>query len=221
MNSPHAGKSRFARPTVFAAAVLLTLVLAASMAAPAHARSLPSTRKGVDLWFEFPKVGVGMGEGYSGEYGIDTGWGFGFGGIFGVTDNVALVGRVGQTNHTVSSTDRMWDMDQRMAGLRFTFFAGERWQPFLAAGYVHQSLEFDRGDDVVGDFQRLTGDGVFASTGLDYFWSARLFFNVHVDYTLVGYDEALDGIEEVKFDDPLDGDNVTVSLGVGYRVPTW
>lgn len=210
-----------ARLGTAAVAILLALLAVTAVPAPAFARSLPSTRKGVDLWFEVPRVGVGLGDGYAGDYKIDTGWGFGFGGIFGLTDNIAIVGRVGQTNHTVDETDRMWDLDQRMVGLRYTMFADGRWQPFVSLGYVHQNLEFDQGDDVAGDFQRLTGDGFYGSLGVDYFWSARLFFNVHVDYTLVGYDEGLDGIDPVNFDDPIDGDSVTASLGIGYRIPTW
>lgn len=219
MNPTH--PSARARSSAAAVTILLVLLTLAALYAPASARSLPSTRKGVDLWFEVPKVGIGLGDAYSGEHNIETGWGFGFGGIFGLTDNIAIVGRVGQTNHTVDATDRMWDLDHRMVGLRYTLFADGRWQPFVSLGYVHQNLEFDQGDDIAGDFQRLTGDGFFGSLGVDYFWSARLFFNVHVDYTLVGYDEGLDGIEPVDFDDPLDGDSATVSLGIGYRIPTW
>jgi outer membrane protein W len=164
---------------------------------------------------------LAIGGGHEADVAISDGFGFGFGITFGFTDNIALEGWVLQTNHEVSATGEDWDLDVAVVGARYTFFSENRLQPFVGAGLVRHALERDPGESGVGEFVRLTGIGWGVSAGVDYFLSARFIVSARLEHAWVDYDLSLVGIDETSLDDPLDGDCLSVSLALGYRIPMW
>lgn len=212
---------------------MLALAVAAVLLACAAAEAAPRStgrgwraarygRRGAEIWVEFPRFGFATASGYAGEYDIGPGLGFGFGGMFGINDNLAVEGMMLQTNHTAGDEERQWDLDVYLLGLRYTFLVRRPLQPFLAVGGARLSLERDTDFDI-GDteFERLTGFGGYASAGLDYIVSSSWSLFCRADYTLGGYGHAIVGAEEGDLDDTVKGDNAALSLGVSYRIPVW
>ncbi len=212
------------RSTLIVCAVLLA-ALVLSTAADATERSAWRSsrygRKGAEVWFEIPRYGMPTGKGYREEYDLDPGLGFGFGIMFGFTDNLAFEGMMIQTNHVASAEEKDWDLDIIHVGMRRTFFETNVLQPFVGLGWAKLALELDVDPEASGDFHRLTGYGGYASLGLDYVPSASWSFFVRADYTLGGFSHSTIGTEEDKFLEPLKANTLAVSLGVAYRVPTW
>jgi hypothetical protein len=184
-------------------------------------RSSRYGRKGAEIWFEIPRYGMPTGKGYREDYDLDPGLGFGFGIMFGFTENLAFEGMMLQTNHLASADERDWDIDIIHIGLRRTFFENNLLQPFVAAGWAKLALELDSSIEQGGDFHRLTGYGGYASIGVDYIPSASWSFFFRTDYTMGGFSHRTIGTEEDKFKEPLKANNLAVSFGVAYRIPTW
>jgi outer membrane protein W len=216
--------------TFVAAALVLAAVLLAGAVTEASAarpqgrwRSTRYGRKGAEIWVEFPRATFATGAGYREEYDVTEGFGFGFGLMWGITDVIALEGRMLQTNHTTGAgeEERDWDIDHAKVGARFNFLGEKRFQPFVGAGWAKLTLERDAGSDSSDDFERLTGYGAYVTLGVDYIhnssWSA--FFRA--DYTHGGYGHLTIGLEEEKLDDPLSGNCASVTLGIAYRIPAW
>jgi outer membrane protein W len=206
---------------------------AAQRARPGTTRrsALPFSRKGAEIYVEIPRFSAPLGDAYENgaaiggdheaDIAISNGLGFGFGISFGFTDNIALEGRIVQTNHEVAATEEDWDLDVAVVGARYTFFNDGRLQPFVGVGLVRHALEWDPGESGAGEFVRLTGIGWGASAGADYFVSSRFILSARVEHAWVGYNLSQVGIDETSLEDPLNGNCVSVSLALGYRVPTW
>lgn len=173
------------------------------------------------MWVEFPRLGFATGKGYTDNYDLGSGFGFGFGGMFGVNDNLAIEGMMLQTNHSVGEEEKQWDLDVYQVGLRYTFRVSRRLQPFVAAGGSRIALERDASADDNDEFVRLTGFGGYASVGLDYIQSSSWSFFVRGDYTFGGYGHGIIGADEGDLDDPVGGDSSALALGVSYRIPSW
>jgi len=209
-------------PAVVVGVVALTMlpqVAAARRPRPAA----PSSRKGGEVWVEAPRYALPAGDAFVGEYALEyqppEGLGFGFGIMFGIADKIGLEGRLVQSNHTVLTTDDSWDLDQAFIFIRYMFIGEGRAQPFVGAGYVHHSMEWDPGEDEVGDFTRLTGHGWGVSAGVDYFLSHRFTLTLRADYAHGGFTRRFSGTDEDVFDEPLDAATFGASLSIGYRVP--
>ena len=205
---------------------LLALVAIAACAGPSLARPGDSPfggygRRGAELWVEAPRYTVPIGEAYMGEYRIENGWGFGFGLMFGLTDVIALEGRVLQSDHEVTSTEEQWDLDHAFVGVRYTFSPEEDWQPFVTVGGVRLALEKETELETSSDFRRMTGYGAFVAVGMDYALSPRFVLSVRGDYFVMWYSREYVGTEEFELDSAPRGDGTGVTLCLGYRVPTW
>ena len=162
------------------------------------------------------------GAGYREEFDVSEGIGFGFGLMWGISDNIAFEGRMLQTNHTAGADgEEEWDLDIIKIGPRYTFFEEHRLQPFVGAGWARLTLERDFGIDSSDSFERLTGYAAYVTLGVDYIhnssWSA--FFRA--DYTHGGYGHHTLGLEENRLDDPLSGNCASMTVGVAYRIPSW
>jgi hypothetical protein len=178
-------------------------------------------RRGAEIWVEVPRYTVPVGEAYVNEYRIENGWGFGFGMMFGITDVIALEGRVVQSNHEVASTGDKWDLDHTFIGVRYTLSPEEDLQPFFTVGGLRLALEQDIGLDSSSDFRRITGYGAFVSVGVDRVLSPRLVLTVRGDYYVMSYSREFIGTDEHDFPHASRGDGAGVSVCLGYRVPTW
>jgi opacity protein-like surface antigen len=216
-------QSWIAPAAVVVGAVLLALVPQHAEASRASRAGVPTSRKGAEIWVEAPRYALPAGDGYVGEYALEyeppEGLGFGFGIMFGIADKVGIVGRLVQSNHKVLSTGDHWDLDQAFVFLKYAFIGDGRAQPFVGAGYVHYSLEWDPGEDETGDFTRLTGHGFGVSAGVDYFYSPRIIVSLRADYSIGGYSRRFIGTDEETLDEPLDGSTFGASITIGYRVP--
>jgi hypothetical protein len=92
------------------APVLAAVILAATaveVSAAGSRRGWKSTRygrKGAEMWVEFPRVVYATGAGYSEEHDVTEGLGFGFGMMWGISDNIASIassrssGRAGRSS---------------------------------------------------------------------------------------------------------------------------
>lgn len=207
----------------------LVAVLLVILAAP-PSRAVTRSRRGVELWIEGPRVTFALGDGYvrevtipeaeyTGNHSLPYGWGFGFGGLYGFADNLAVEARILQTNHTVTLTDYDWDLEQIYIGLRYTFVGEGRMQPFASAGVARNTLEWDPRDDQSGDFVRLWGYGWGVSAGVDYLLSNRWVATVRADYISADYREALISTDEYDIGSSLGGAASGVTLAIAYRVP--
>jgi len=209
-----------------AATIAVAMTLVATAVEPSAARSgsrWRSTRygrKGAEIFAEFPRVLYATGTAYSGGYDVAEGLGFGFGLMWGISDNIAFEGRMLQSNHTVDADGSEWDIDLIMAGARYTFFEEYRFQPFVGAGWA--KMTFERDVNSSGDsFERLTGYGGYATIGVDYIHSGAWSGFFRADYTHGGYGHRIAGLEEESLDKPLSGNCVSMTLGIAYRVPSW
>ena len=215
----------FAVTLALAALLIAAAAMEASAARPAgrNWRSSRYGRKGAEIWAEFPRVTLPVGAGYREEYDVTEGMGFGFGLMWGISDNFALEGRVLQTNHTTGSGDeeREWDIDHIKIGPRFTFLTERRFQPFVGVGWSKLTLERDIGEDASEDFERLTGYGAYVTAGVDYIHNSQWSAFLRVDYTHGGYGHLTVGLDEEGLDDPLSGNCVSAAVGVSYRIPAW
>jgi len=208
------------------------LAAAALVLVPAVAHGAQKNRRGVELWVEAPRLLFPVGEGYVsgitigdepepyvGDHFLENGWGFGFGGLYGFADNVAVEARIVQSNHTVESTDYDWDIEQVYVGLRYTLVGEGSLQPFASAGVARNTLEWSPRGDQSGEFVRLWGYGWAVSGGVDYLLSSRWVLSLRADYIAADYREALISTTEYDIDDALGGGAVGVTLAIAYRVP--
>ncbi len=206
------------RKTAFAIALLLVVLSADT--APAKLRGfIPRSRRGAEVSLEIPRYVFPMGEGLVGDYSIDEGWGFGFGLMLGVVDNVGLEARTVQSNHRIAEGE--WDLDQTFVGIKYCMVGDSAFQPFLSAGYCRQLMETDSLDASFDEFTRLSGHGAYASFGIDYFRTSKLLFSVRADYILMDFTRGAFGIDESDLDESIDSDTIAVSLSIGYRAPIW
>lgn len=201
----------------------LTLVLLATVPGTVHARLrgfVPSSRRGAaEVWVDFPRYAEPFGGGYVEEYAITDGWGFGLGVSFGIADKLCLEGRSLQTNHTVDGAE--WDLDLAHIGLKYCMVGDSPFQPFLSVGYIRQNLETDTSYEQHGEYVRLTGHGILACAGMDYFRTDKFFITLRVEYAFVDYSYAVFGTDEQNLAEPLDGSVLSASIGIGYRAPVW
>ena len=206
-----------------------TIAFAAALATDAAAaRGGPRTgRKGAEMSGDFPRLTFPVGGGYSDEdnppewpdgssKSIDSGWGFGFGVLFGFSDTIALEGHMAQSSHSAGGTN--WDLDSFWVGGRFIFLPESRWQPYAGIGGTRLALETDdpSGSDL---FTRLAGIGPLFYGGVDYVLSNRWIVELRVEYALVKFDDANIGLKEVQLDEPIDGSVFTLALSFAYRIP--
>ncbi len=218
------------RPTIRVSSLLLSLAVATAwlaVATPARAQSAPARfrtgmygRGGAEIWGEFPRFGVPVGSGYSGEYDLGSGAGFGFGLMLGFSDKLAVEGRMAQTKHKAPD-DRTWDIDQYFVGARYTFRHEKPVQPFVALGGARLSMEWTDRDGGLSDFERLWGYGAYGTVGLDYVISSRWAVGLRADYVWARYTRANIGTEESDLDESLDSSAIAFSLSLHYRVPVY
>jgi outer membrane protein W len=205
------------------AAVILTAT-AVEASAASSGRGWKSTRygrKGGEMWVEFPRVVLATGAGYSGDYDVSEGLGFGLGMMWGISDNIAFEGRMLQSNHTVGSEEKEWDIDLFLLGARYTFLEENRFQPFAGMGWAKMTLERDAGFTSSDPFERLTGYGAYVTIGVDYIHNSSWSGFFRADYTHGGYGHWTLGLDEATLDDPLSGNCVSMTLGMAYRIPAW
>ncbi len=216
-------------------ALAFVLIVSGTSSAQSRGRSRWRTsrygREGAEIWLEAPRVGVATGSGYrngtelpgdqTDDLDLSPGLGFGFGIMFAFSDKVALEGRIVQTSHDVSGSDRSWDLDQIFAGGRYIFLHDKRIQIFVGAGGARHTLEFDSTESLLTDFERLSGFGWYLATGVDYVASSRWVVSLRTDYTVMKYNHILVGTTEEDIEDPFDGSSLGVSLSINYRVPVW
>jgi outer membrane protein W len=211
------------------APVLAAVILAATaveVSAAGSRRGWKSTRygrKGAEMWVEFPRVVYATGAGYSEKHDVTEGLGFGFGMMWGISDNIAFEGRMLQSNHTVNpgEEETEWDIDLFVLGARYTFFEENRLQPFVGTGWVKMTMERDAESVTSEVFERLTGYGAYVTIGVDYIHSGSWSGFFRADYTHGGYGHWTVGLEEDALDEPLSGNCVSVTLGLAYRIPSW
>lgn len=184
-------------------------------------------RKGAEMSGDFPRLTFPVGSGYSDENNpsewpddsskaIDTGWGFGFGVLFGFSDNIAIEGHMAQSNHSAGAMD--WDLDVFWAGGRFIFMHDESLQPFVGIGGARLALETDSpGQSAL--FTRLAGIGPFFYGGVDYVLSNRWIVGLRVEYAMVKFTEANIGLTAVDLEESIDGSVLTLALCFSYRIP--
>jgi len=189
-------------------------------------------REGAEIWIEAPRLTLASGSGYrngvelTDEYEVNvdlnSGWGFGFGIFFAMSDNILFEGRMLQSVHTVDAFDdvdaRDWDLDQAYIGVRYVFRYENQFQPSVGVGGLRYSLEYDPASD---DFVRMTGFGGYVSVGVDYIISRRWALLLRADYSVMGYTNALYGTDDLDISDTLDGSAFGVSVGLSYRIPMW
>jgi hypothetical protein len=212
--------SRAAFALAIVAALLATAApLWAQDAAPRF-RTGVYGRGGAEIWGEVPRFGVPVGKGYSGEYDVSSGAGFGFGLMLGFSDKLAVEGRMAQTKHKTPD-DRSWDIDQYFVGMRYTFRHEKPLQPFLAVGGARLSLEWTDRNGGLSDFERLWGYGAYGTVGLDYVMSSRWAVGIRADYVWSRYTRANIGTEESDLEDALDSSMIGLSLCLHYRVPVY
>ena len=204
------------------AAVLAALLLAPNAASAAELSPFSGYgRKGAELWAEAPRYTLPFGDAYVNDLRIENGWGFGFGVMFGLTDVVALEGRVVQSTHKVLSTDEQWDLDHAFVGVRYTFSPESDVQPFVSVGGVRLALELETDLESSSDFRRATGYGGYVSAGVDRIISPRFVLTIRGDFYVMAYSKEYFGVEEGGFEGPARGDGAGASLCLAYRVPTW
>lgn len=216
-------------------ALALVLVVSGVSSAQSQGRSRWRTsrygRQGAEIWLEAPRVGVATGSGYKNgmelpgdltdDLDLSAGLGFGFGIMFAISDKIALEGRVVQTSHGVSGSDKRWDLDQIFAGGRYTFLHDRRTQIFVGGGGAQSTLEFDSSESLLTDFERLSGLGWYVAGGVDYVLSSRWVVSLRMDYTVMKYSRVLVGTSDEEIEDPFDGSSFGASLSINYRVPVW
>jgi hypothetical protein len=220
-------KARWTPPVLVLVLAALVIAAGATDAAAERPgrgwRSSRYGRKGAEIWAEFPRFAFPDGVGYRNEFDAAEGLGFGFGLMWGVSDNIAFEGRMLQTNHTVDfeGEEKEWHLDLIQLGARYTFLERFRLQPFVGAGWAKLSYERATDSESPDPFNRLTGYGTYATIGVDYIhnsaWSAFL----RGDYTIGGYSHQTIGLEDFKLDKPLSGNCGAVTLGIAYRIPSW
>lgn len=207
------------------AAFAFLAVLLLAVAAPARGDE-PSPfsgygRKDAEIWVETPRYTLPFGEAYVNKRRIENGWGFGFGFMIGLTDAIAVEGRVAQSWHKVLSTDEWWDLDHAFVGVRYTFSPESDAQPFIGIGGVRLSLERRVEIETSSDFRRATGYGAYVTAGVDRILSPRFVLTIRGDYYVMSYTREFVGVNEDDFNGEPRGDGAGVSLCLGYRVPTW
>ena len=218
------------RHALTAVALVLAVVVLTATAVEASAarsgRDRKTTRygrKGAEITVEIPHLLLATGAGYRGDYDVPGGWGFGFGLMWGISDNIAFEGRMLQSNHTADSAEgeKPWDIDEVKIGARYGFLPETRVQPFVAVGWAKISMERDTGYESVDPFERLTGYGAYVTLGVDYIFSSTWYSFFRTDYTHAGYSHRVLGLDEEKLDEPLSGNCVSMSLGFAYKIPSF
>lgn len=178
----------------------------------------PLSRRGVEIWGEFPRAAVPLGSGYAGDFDVSPGWGFGVGIGFGFFENLIMEGKAAGTYHACSS-GHTWDLDAGLLTVKRVFLHDRRAQPFLAVGLARLALELDQGDLATPGFRRITGSGWVVSAGMDYFVAGRWMIGIRADYFGVNYSRNIEGAEESSLH--LDGDCFAMGISVGWRIPAW
>jgi opacity protein-like surface antigen len=179
----------------------------------------PFSRRGVEIWAEFPRATAPLGAGYEDDYDISPGWGFGVGIGLGFFDYLVLEGRASMTGH-VSSSSEDWDLDYGTLGVKYVFLSDRRAQPFVGLGVSRATLEIHRGELWSGQFRRVTGSGWSVCAGMDYFITAQWMLSVRSDYAVVSFSDVTDGAG-AALDDSLDGNSLSMSASIGWRLPVW
>ena len=206
---------------VVVAMTLAATAVEASEARPGRGwRSTRYGRKGAEISVEFPRVLYATGAGYREDYDVIEGLGFGFGLMWGISDNIAFEGRMLQSNHTAAAENE-WDIDLIKLGARYTFFEEYRFQPFAGTGWAKMTLERDVASGSDGSPERLTGYGAYVTIGVDYIHSSAWSGFFRADYTHGGYGYRIIGWKEDPPDKPLSGNCASMTLGVAYRIPSW
>jgi outer membrane protein W len=206
--------------------ILLTVILTAALAVEAGAqrsgrRSNRYGRTGAEISMEFPRFGFATGRAFSEERDVGPGLGFGFGVMWGFSDNLAAEGRMLQTNHNSETADIPWDIDEVLIGGRFTFRTEDVFQPFVGLGFSRVALERDEGSSSAVGFERASWYGGYVAAGLDFVWSSQWSGFVRADYSVVGFGHETIGTEEADLGGKERGDTGAVSLGITYRIPSW
>ena len=139
-------------------------------------RSSRYGRQGAEIWLEAPRVGVATGSGYrngtelpgdqTDDLDLSPGLGFGFGIMFAFSDKVALEGRIVQTSHDVSDSDRSWDLDQVFAGGRYIFLYDRRIQIFVDAREGSEE-DMERFGELQGELSRTAREANQAFSQVD------------------------------------------------------
>jgi outer membrane protein W len=209
--------------TLVAVAAMLVAASVEVSASRPHSvwRSTRYGRNGAEMSVEFPRVLYATGAGYTEDYDVTEGLGFGFGLMWGISDNIAFEGRMLQSNHTVGADEIEWDIDIITAGARYTFLVEYRFQPFVGTGWTKMTFERDVSATSSTSFERLIGYGAYATIGVDYIHSSAWSGFFRADYVHGGYGYRLVGTEEEPPDDPLSGNCVSMTLGISYRIPVW
>jgi len=214
------------RAHAFVAVATVVLLLAAAVADARNVgtgrgwRSTRYGRTGAEITAEGRYLSA-SGGGHTGDRNVDPGPGFGFGLMWGISDNIALEGRLLQTDHTTADEEHGWDINLLHVGPRYTFFTENKFQPFVGAGWAKMTIERDTSYSEGGSFERYTGYAWYAAVGVDYIHSSAWSFFVRGDYTKGGYGYQTIGLEGDSIDPPLKGECIAVSLGLSYRIPAW
>ncbi|MBN2565392.1 MAG: outer membrane beta-barrel protein [Candidatus Eisenbacteria bacterium] len=220
--------SGFRSGTALILAVLLATVLAGDAGAQRPERrwrSNPYGRMGAEVSVEFPRFGFATGRAYSEDRDVGPGMGIGFGLTWGLTDNIAIDGRMVQTNHTGENQDSQWDIDQVLIGARYNFNTEKRVQPFVGLGFSRVVLERDNGLVSGEGFERVSWYGWCVTAGVDFVWNRRWLGFVRADYSVVGSGTEKVGTDEGITDSDLGneqrGNVAAITIGVAYRIPSW
>jgi opacity protein-like surface antigen len=201
-------------------ALILTSLLCAGAQAADRRQSTRYGRMGAEISAEFPRFGFPTGSAFKGDRDIGAGLGFGFGIMWGISDNLALDGRITQTNHT-GPDDSNWDIDQVLVGGRYTFKTEDAFQPFVGLGFSRVALERDESPTEGATFERVSWYGAYLSAGIDYIWSSSWSGYLRADYSIAGFGHETVGIEEGDLKSGQRGDFGGITLGIAYRIPSW
>jgi hypothetical protein len=213
---------RTAVTLVLAILVAAVLVVDAGAQRPERRwRANPYGRTGAEISVEFPRFGVATGRAYSEERDIGPGMGIGFGIMWGISDNLALDGRMVQTNHTSETGDIQWDVDQVLVGGRYTFNTESALQPFVGLGFARVALERDQPSPTGVEFERISWYGGYLTGGVDFIWSRQWSGFVRADYSVAGFGHETIGNDEADLGKKQHGDFGAVTLGITYRIPSW
>jgi len=220
-------RARACRASTAGALAALALLISATSADARNVgtgrgwRSTRYGRTGAEIYAEFPRYAGASGGAYLEDRNVEPGLGFGFGLMWGISDNIAFEGRLLQTDHKTGVEVDQWDINLLHIGPRFTFFTENRFQPFVGGGWSKMTLERDTSYSEGETFERYTGYAWYAAMGLDYIHSSAWSFFVRGDYTKGGYGYKTLGLEGDSIDPPMGGETLAVSFGVSYRIPAW
>jgi len=183
-------------------------------------RSTRYGRQGAEIWIEFPRYVNASGGIHVENLDIEPALGYGFGLMWGISDNIAFEARMLQSDHPSTFDDGQWDVNLLQVGPRFTFMTENKLQPFFGAGWSKMTFERDS-TYYEGTFERYTGYAWYATAGLDYIHSSAWSVFVRGDYTKGGYGYVSLGFEGESLDPPRSAECVSATVGLSYRIPAW